>query len=890
MLKLSTATPGKKQVSRYAWLRACFSALLLTLATANYAVAQASLNGATPSGLAPGAPAGSYALGAFDNVNLFNGNLNTFLPLVKVGGRGDAETTIGLPIDQKWKVESYYDSSRQEEHFYPTSNWWTTAYEPTYAVSTIEGRSGGLQTKECNLYNPPDLFYVKTLTRLTFTALDGTEYELRDTLNGGQPLTVPLLSSQCPAAQPLRGKVFITADGTSATFISDENIYDNYTPGDINVQPSGYLLLRDGTRYRFNSGTLSWVRDRNGNRLTFDYTLNVSTPTTTITDSLNRQVTVERDANDATYGVCDRITYKGFGGTPRTIYLKKTSLSNALRSGGSIQTYYELFPELDAASPYTPFDPPVINSIWLPDGKRYQLLYNNYGELARIELPTGGAIEYDYTAGLVNASPSGVVGGANGYAIYRRVIERRVYTDGATLEYKMTYSRPEGYGFYQEYVETDTRDASNNLLARQRHYFHGGANRSFSQTAIDYSNWREGREYKTEVFDFDGTSLLRRTEQTWEQRAPVAWWTGSPDDAPPNDPRITQTVSTLADSGQVARQSFAYDQYNNQTDVYEYHYGNGAAGGFARRTHTDYLTTNPVNGADYAAANPDANSIHIRALPTEKWTSSDLYGNNKTSLSRFEYDNYSGANRAQLIDRSYVVGHDSASYGTGRQTRGNVTAVTGYSNASDAGSAITAYSQYDILGNVVKTIDAKGNASTIDYTDNFGFPDADARANNPPGNLGGQSTFAFARSATNAFGFTIFAQFDYFTGASVNTEDLNGVVSKTLYNDALDRPTQSVTAVGTASEIQSRIVYDDANRRVETSSDLNTLGDNLIRSESFYDGLGRSFETHSFRDGDYVAVKTRYDALGRVWRVTNLTGKLRVIDLFENLAAVAFVG
>jgi len=37
-------------------------------------------DGSTPLSLTPGAPAGSFALSGFDNVNLFNGNLNFHLP------------------------------------------------------------------------------------------------------------------------------------------------------------------------------------------------------------------------------------------------------------------------------------------------------------------------------------------------------------------------------------------------------------------------------------------------------------------------------------------------------------------------------------------------------------------------------------------------------------------------------------------------------------------------------------------------------------------------------------------------------------------------------------------------------------------------------------------
>src|ERR1700687_6472445 len=58
-------------------------------------------DGKTPSGLAPGAPAGSYGLSGFGRVDLFNGNLNSRLPLISIGGRGSAGSTMMLPIEQK---------------------------------------------------------------------------------------------------------------------------------------------------------------------------------------------------------------------------------------------------------------------------------------------------------------------------------------------------------------------------------------------------------------------------------------------------------------------------------------------------------------------------------------------------------------------------------------------------------------------------------------------------------------------------------------------------------------------------------------------------------------------------------------------------------------------
>jgi len=64
----------------------CFI-ILLTWSTGR---AQSSTDGSTPLSIQPGAPAGSLGLDDFENVNLFNGNLNFTLPLYKVIGRGEA--------------------------------------------------------------------------------------------------------------------------------------------------------------------------------------------------------------------------------------------------------------------------------------------------------------------------------------------------------------------------------------------------------------------------------------------------------------------------------------------------------------------------------------------------------------------------------------------------------------------------------------------------------------------------------------------------------------------------------------------------------------------------------------------------------------------------------
>ena len=292
--------------------------LLLTLiifAAATSAVAQSILDSGTPVGVAPGAPAGSYALSDIENINLFSGNLNFTLPLQKVGGRGGAQSAIMLPIESHW-TNFYFFRDGSGAYYNPTP-WQNVNFTgidsgPGYGPGKLVLRG---ERANNDIYCPGqgagNSVYDRRST-LYFGAPGGTEFELRDTLTGGAPRT----AGGCNGSQSYasRGTVFVTTDGTSATFVSDTTIYDNYN---FTSNLFGYLTMRDGTRYRIDNGLVSWIRDRNGNQLTYTYT---NGRVTLIKDSLGRETTFEYRVNDiAPYGLCDRITFKGSGGQPRII-------------------------------------------------------------------------------------------------------------------------------------------------------------------------------------------------------------------------------------------------------------------------------------------------------------------------------------------------------------------------------------------------------------------------------------------------------------------------------------------------------------------------------------------------------------------------------------------
>jgi RHS repeat-associated protein len=819
------------------------------------------LDGYTPAGLKAGSPAGNFPLSGFDTVNPFNGNLNFSIPLLQVGGRGTAGYTVRQTWNQTWTgTYSRIDNGMGGvyEFYEPTLGGFQAAWYSPGSLAIKPVNSG---SNFCTTYGVDGAYFPQvSLTRLAFLQPDGTSIELRDQLTQGAPASIPT----CPTSNFNRGKIFTSVDGESATFISDDDIEDMVPPAFLPAYfASGYLKWKDGTVYRIDGGDVTWIRDRNGNKVSFGYV----NGNYTITDQLKRTITVESGVNDPTYGLCNRIKYKGFGGADRTIWITFGSMSSVLRSGYSIQNMNVLFPLINASN-YA-FNPNVITKIVLPNGKFYQFYYNSYMEIARVELPTGGAYEYDYGTGMVGAPSTGAMCSCQPPQIYRRLWEKRIYSNGGTgssYDSKTTLSRPESYGFpgaNDGYVTVNQYNSSSTLLTSVKHYYYGAAFQSMLNASdpTGYGSWSDGKEYQTDEFASNGTTLLKRVETGWSARYTPSWYAGGPD--PSGDPRITSVTTTLSDTNQVAQQTFGYDQFNNQTAAYEYDYGNGAPGALIRSSYTTYVTTN--NSVDYTA-----DSIHIRDLPSQ----SSVYDGGGTEKVRvsYEYDNYAAVtNHAALLNRTNISNFDSA-FDTSYTTRGNATGITRYllSGGSVTGSVST-YSQHDIAGNTTKSIDGRGNVTELFYDDCFGVPNGEAQTTSNPTELGSSTkTFAFLTKAKNALNQYSYAQYDYYLGSVIDFEDLNGIVASGYFNDSLDRPTEIKRAVGTAAANHTVFAYDEINRIITTTADLNTNNDGGLVNKMLYDLMGRTIETRQYEGGgNYIAAQVQYDTLGRAYKTSN---------------------
>ena len=840
--------------------------------------------GTPPQHVAGVSDLGSYTSADLGNVNLSNGALNLSLSLGTVGGRG-----FTLPLTLNWSSKiwsgrtdtetdrdgviktvayaEFTDGDQFVNFFSRLGNGWTIGVAPTLAVrivrinQIIRGANVGC--------------YTYTVPKLTLMLPDKGEIEFRDDAYDGAPL-----SSDCSGyIAASRGTRWHATDGSGMIFINDAS------NGVANYNSNGMVISADGMRYHFVGYLCDWITDRNGNKVTFQYDSGV-----TITDQLGRISRIQQNVADPQNpGVilAALVTLPGYNGQNRYYRIKSGMMNQHYRSdinptlpvitgdydplsyGYGWGTATRLFNHSYGLYAQAIDDRDVLYELILPDNRSMGFSYNQFGEVAEVQLPTGGKIWYDYAN--ANSLPSGnspvweTAGDLHTEVfIDRALIRRRTFADGLTLDCTWNYS----------YAGTSSKvtatSANGTLLLDQLHYFLASGRYyyyPFSSSGIPDGTqntlWSTGIEWRTETRDAVG-NVLAATEQDWTQRVPIFWST-YPTEQISNDNRVNQQRRYL-DNGMMAKTETDYDQYNNPTEVREYDFD----ATLKRRTTTSYLNAN--NGHNYATDD----SIHLLSLPAT--TTVFNAAGTQIAQSTNEYDIYtSDGNNAALTEYGTVSQHDS-DYGLAKTTRGNVTRSGQWLNT--AGASIYSYLRYDTLGNVISAKDGNGNVTTISFADDFGLgSNPGAPTQNPA-----TPTYALPTLITSpppnpgAPVHTARSQYDYSTGLLTGFRDRNNVVTQTLYNDPFNRPTQVNAALGVAGvETHTKNYYAPATvlgitlgrNDMLTASDQNTLDDGNLRSWTVTDGFGRTTESWKRDPQGDVKVATIYDALGRVKQVSD---------------------
>lgn len=894
---------------------------------------------------------GTKPLGSFDYINLFNGHLNFTLPLLEIKGRGKTGVTLPLSIgNQTWQTVSYSQPTYNHiasdpvpvqycnvHYSYVTATYGeqsSYSREPVTDCYTGTGYTGYsraifmgmrywnfLVNHDYKLTNPgygPGILYstydtYRTtlpgnignntniadagigLLKINFVMPDGSGQSFVDTESMGKFKNFSIVNGQF--VDQTRGRNFTSVDGSSTTFISDTSLTDGATnsPYYENVGFSsqqityltGYIITKDGSRYRVENGLVRSIRDSNGNQTSFTYDeTQTSSPSfrklTKVTDSLGREVSIQYDVNDSAvspsgtaYGLRDEISFKSINGSDKKIIVSKTDLGSALREGLTLKAVKDLW--TGEPSNNGIFTKQVISKVWMPDGKAYNLQYDSFGELAKVTLPTGAASEYDYDYGPV---------------LTRRVKEKRSYlnsNDSNSLINKTTFS-----SIYQpndgttlaatQPVQVDVKGANDSLLSRTLHYFKGDPANVLNQNEFTRSHGIEttlnGKELKTEILNPLTQEVYQRTEFNWQMRVPTqeplcsrGQWCNHTlaEYTPGRDPLLIETKTTLEpnNNGGLVKKTtainpstgiVAFDQHNNQTDVWDYNYGVGNAPPLpARHQHIDYLTVNPANGINYAEPTTGQDYAltdpHTRGLPTaEKMYSVNPANGSETLISQNEtkYDepNY------QIL--SYGVSalagwSDPNTNARGNPTTGRVLNITN-------SSWLETHAQYDQFGNPRKAWDASGDASRFVETQydaqyQYGFPTKVITPAPDPNNTGHGSNQTSQATMT----------YDFYTGLQTSGTDTNGQTSTLEYNDPQQRPTATIAPNGARTET----IYNDAPGDLWIKVRKQIDATNWDEVTTFMDGLGRAVKTQSKDSQGDVFTEMEYDSLGRVKQATS---------------------
>ena len=300
---------------------------------------------------------------------------------------------------------------------------------------------------------------------------------------------------------------------------------------------------------------------------------------------------------------------------------------------------------------------------------------------------------------------------------------------------------------------------------------------------------------------------------------------------------LAETDETLSDTGQTAKTTYSYDQYNNQTDAYESDYN---ATTLLRHTNRVFLTNyNGYSYDGYSTANPAA-SIHIRdRVSTE--TVSD--GAGTISQKQFFYAQFA------LTDLGAIEGHDGG-YTATYTTRGNATTQQSFVSGT---SSISVTGKYDTAGNLVQTTDGNANVTNVGYSSpDWSFP---VTVNKTVG----LQSFKWTRG------------YDPSTGLVTSFADPNNNPTHYQYFDNLDR----LTTVTRPDLGTTQFLYIDSTlpSSVTTRTDqINPAYARLV-FEVLSDGMGRRSQSRTYEDGNpggtnYIFVEQTYNALGRPYQVS----------------------
>ena len=923
------------------------------------------LDGVTPHSLKPADPTNTYTLEKFEQLNYYNGTVSIQIPLLTIAGRGDLSYQLSVSIKPSvWSAETNYSNDNtvsQDGSFIrafrsaATFEWWHP-HDPGFGPGFVVIKRSVEGPRKCG--TGQSSVYTRSFTHVAYIS-GGTEYELYDTVFPAYTSGLLNVStgdcSVFPDTKPpgwtstwgSRGSTFRDRSGAGLTFVASEPIADVYSAGDGVVdttQPdmsvNGTLYFRNGSRASVDNGRIVKIVDRHGNKMTFCYrpcSAGVSgneTVVQEITDALGRTYRLQQATPSSPISTIKFRPNKDTEEQIISVYWALSDSEGVLKGSAATGS---LFPELSYTGTTTPRFVPV--KIVLPNATAaspsYQFRYNAYGELAEVKLPTGGKIEYDYGAGLdcngqQGCYPTGqVLEAVDGTGvrwssspperplfapfIYRRLLERREYVDGATLARTTKIARPEKARItYQHALQSSSASATVNkydnitIAAKnyvevqesgtgitgqvsRRHYFFPisdfavAQNKGlFPKSAIDTPEGYETNDALWDTLGGAANELLLKANAASRIR-------GYPDafqakeyrtvtvgleqrdfaySVAANDAQVCHEIATRLDAipSLLSGSVMYYDAgTGNQTDRYEFDFGSAPS----------LATVADVNASNYVRSSCPAQAAlsgYLRHTKTTYLTGTE-YVDTPTHLpslvSQVEVSDASGGVASQtdfVYDEATpdeIANLKQFEAPIAGSKRGNATSVkrlvrdlwteAGFTLANQT---IQETRKYDKAGNLIEVKDPLLRVTKYSYTDK-------CAGTAPSGTLGAFLTgieFPLSYHKTSW-------EWDCYLGRPTSFTDRDNTTTAFLYETPANKLNRLEKVTAPTGAITS-FAYTDTpgSISVTATSDQYAPADGRKVSQTQFDGLGRLVRTTVTGDTQSVVTSEEYDALSRKWR------------------------
>ncbi|MFN0141014.1 MAG: RHS repeat domain-containing protein [Pyrinomonadaceae bacterium] len=734
------------------------------------------------------------------------------IPLGTAPGRAGNSLPITFSYSSKvWRTEVF--TTTEDGH----NVYW--AY-PNYGEDSFSGWTSSLRQPWVEdtsmLYygaSPPNPIpcgmNFQVIRKKTIHMSDGSTFELAATLTR-------VTAQHCYETIPT---VYYSFDGSNLKYVINGS--------------SSTLYMPNGSRYEWTSTGLEHI-DRNGNRSVYQASQKQWT------DTMGRVISVpEAPLNSSGQMIEGDVDYYVPTMPGRT--MKWTFKWKKLQySFGNLNGTYQVkqlgqlftivYPQIELQS----HNPVVLNEIVQPDGRSYKFYYNEYGEIEKIEYPTGSTEKFTHS----QFGPFSF--GGRGQLLVRQgnrgVASRVVSIDSNPAnDLSWAYDIPTNSTTKDAVLPYTVKTTNPDGTRTERLLYVSDGNAGSGPPVLP--SIMGGKEYESKFFD--STNTLKRRELTkWSGSYYGSSWINAYAKVDKKTSIMIEGTSALAQS-----QMFSYDGYLNQTAATEYDFIvptlTTAQGG-----DIDLIVTGAALRTSETSYVTDANYVNRQmvSLPMETRIK-DASGNVKTK-SQITYDGES-----LLTDISSTRWQNPNT-----NFRGNVTSSKSWSDIA-ANQFVDTRAQYDQLGNMRNSWDGKGNLSQIEYSSTYDHAYPTKTISPVPGGNG--STTAFETTAI----------YDFNTGLPTSVTDANGQTTTMEYNDPLLRPTKVIAPNGHQTITEYGAGTTASTRFVKVRSQIDET--NWKEGYSWYDGLGRTIKSQSVDTAGDVFVETEYDNMGRAKKATN---------------------